>query len=207
MENSTADAAPVKKAKLKKIIVLLLAVVLIGGAAGGGFYYWRSAKAAAANKDDSAKSKKNKSKKESDKTVEEESEDEPDEKENSTKKETSKETNILKASLPDDKDVKRIVELQPFIVNLADSDQARYLRMTISLGVGGGESVSEKPDQVFNSRVRNAILAVLSVKKSDDVLSTEGKAKLRKEILQAAQAVSTEPEVEAVYITEFIVQL
>lgn len=51
------------------------------------------------------------------------------------------------------------------------------------------------------------MLAVLAQKKSDDVLSAEGKVKLRKELLKAAQAVSTEPEVEAIYITDFIVQL
>lgn len=209
MENPTAEAAPVKKKKSKKIIVLLLAVVLIVGAAGGGFYYWRSAKAAAAeNKDDSAKSKKKNSKKERDQAAEEDAENAADDKEAPAKKEASKsESDFLKDSLPEDENVKHIVELQPFIVNLADSDQARYLRMTISLGIGGEAAASEKPDPVFNSRVRNAILAVLSVKTSEDVLSTDGKAKLRKEILRAAQAVASETEVEAIYITEFIVQL
>ncbi|MCY7345120.1 MAG: flagellar basal body-associated FliL family protein [Pyrinomonadaceae bacterium] len=209
MENPTPEAAPVKKKKFKKLIVLLLALVLIGGAAGGGFYYWRSTKASAAeSKNDSAKSKKKNSKKESVKVAEEDEETAPDEKETSAKKEASKpETDFLKGSLPDDENVKHIVELQPFIVNLADSEQARYLRMTVSLGIGGESPAEEKPDQVFNSRVRNAILAVLSIKKSEDVLSPDGKAKLRKEILQAAQAVSSESEIEAIYITEFIVQL
>ena len=51
------------------------------------------------------------------------------------------------------------------------------------------------------------MLAVLTTKKSEDVLSVEGKTKLRKELLEAAQAASEEPHVEAIYITDFIVQL
>ena len=109
--------------------------------------------------------------------------------------------------LPDDADVTNVIELQPFIINLADTEQARYLRMTVSLGVGGAKDSKEKPDQLFMTRVRNAMLAVLSNKKSEDVLSVEGKAKLRKELLSAAQAAAEEPEVQAVYITDFIVQL
>jgi len=205
MENPTPTDAPVKKKKFKKLIVLLLALVLIGGAAGGGFYYWRSMRASAAeSKTDSAKSKKKNSKKSS--KVEAESAS-PDNENPVEMGATEPEADFLKDSLPDDENVKHIVELQPFIVNLADSEQARYLRMTVNLGIGGESPAKEKPDQVFNSRVRNAILAVLSVKKSEDVLSPDGKAKLRKEILQAAQAVSSESEIEAIYITEFIVQL
>ena len=51
------------------------------------------------------------------------------------------------------------------------------------------------------------MLAVLSDKKSEEILSVEGKTKLRKELLQAAQAASENPEVKAIYITDFIVQL
>src|SRR5258708_3705710 len=35
-----------------------------------------------------------------------------------------------------DAEIKEVIELQPFIVNLADKNENRYLRMTISLGVG-----------------------------------------------------------------------
>ena len=55
--------------------------------------------------------------------------------------------------------------------------------------------------------IPNAMLAVIADKKSEDVLTVEGKAKLRKELLKAAQAASEEPHVRAIYITDFIVQL
>jgi flagellar protein FliL len=106
----------------------------------------------------------------------------------------------------DDSEVKQVVELQPFIVNLSDTSDARYLRMTVSLGIGESET-PEKPNPLFTTKVRNAMISVLTTKTSEQVLSAEGKAKLRKELLEAARSVSDEPQVIAIYITDFIVQL
>lgn len=185
---------PVKKKGFKKLIILVLIVLALGGA-GGYFYFSRSSSAS----ETAEKSEKETKKSSSQKASEEDAESD----ENSEKSEISAE---IEESLPDDEDVKNIIELEPFIVNLADDDQARYLRMTVSLGVGG-EAEGEKPDTIFITRVRNAMLAVLSVKTSDDVLTIKGKSKLRKQLLEAAQAASEEPEVMAIYITDFIVQL
>ncbi len=194
----SAESAETKKGG-KKIIIIAVVLLLFGG---GGFYYWRSSTAATEAADEkpekTSTEKKPKTKKEPN-----DSEEESDDEEKPTKKSKS-----LKSALPKDEDVKKVIELPPFIVNLADTDQARYLRMTVSLGVGGEEGGGEeKPDNLFMTRVRNAMLAVLSEKTSDDVLNAEGKAKLRKELLNAARAASEEPRVEAIYITDFIVQL
>jgi flagellar FliL protein len=106
----------------------------------------------------------------------------------------------------DDSEVKQVVELQPFIVNLSDTSDARYLRMTVSLGIGESEG-TEKPNPLFTTKVRNAMISVLTTKTSEQVLSADGKAVLRKELLEAARSVSDEPQVIAIYITDFIVQL
>lgn len=191
MENQNLDSpegSPPGKRKLKKLILLLLVLVMLGGI-GGGFYYWRAKSAAAAEGEETEEKAEGKSGKSKSKKSKESAADESEEEES------------------EEAEVTRIIELQPFIVNLADEDQARYLRMTVSLGLGGEGGESEKPDPVFNTRVRDAILAVLSVKESEEILSNDGKAKLRKELLKAAQAVSGEAEVGAIYITEFIVQL
>lgn len=105
----------------------------------------------------------------------------------------------------DEKEVAEVVELAPFIVNLADRDEPKYLRMTVSLGLG--EGAAEKPDPLFTTKVRNAILAIVTTKTSDQVLTVEGKAELRKEMLSAARSVVDKPSVHAIYITDFIVQL
>ncbi|HEX3101140.1 MAG TPA: flagellar basal body-associated FliL family protein [Pyrinomonadaceae bacterium] len=186
------------KKRGKKMIIVIAAVVLLAAAGGGGFYYWRVSSVAAA---EVANKKASDKKARSNKDSEEPAAQVTDAK--SIKKGSDPMENVL----PNDEDVKKIVELPPFIVNLVDTEQARYLRMTVSLGVDGEGAAGEKPDQLFITRVRNAMLAVLSNKKSDEILSIEGKAKLRKELLSAAQAASANPEVKAIYITDFIVQL
>lgn len=193
MENQNTEESPAPKRKFKKLIILVLLLLLIVGGAGGGVYYWRSSKTAAADAEDGKKTKKGKSKKAAAEEPEEETEE-------SAKTEEGEHAT-------DEDEVKQVVELPPFIVNLADTEQSHYLRMTVSLGIGGEASESEKPDPVFNTKVRNAILGVLTTKKSDEILSPKGKADLRKEVLKAAQEASAEPHVSAVYITEFIVQL
>lgn len=183
--------APAKGGSKKFLIIIVLAVVLLGGGGAGAYFFLFSSKSAQGSDDGKGKSTKK------GKAGEDEEADDT----------SGKKSGSLKSSLPKDEDVKKIIELQPFIVNLADENEARYLRLTVSLGVGGDKGGEEKPDQLFVTRVRNAMLAVLSEKKSEDILSNEGKAKLRKELLKAAQSVSEESEVKAIYITDFIVQL
>ena len=57
----------------------------------------------------------------------------------------------LASSLPDDEEVKHIVPLEPFIVNLADEGDPRYLRVSVNLGIGEGEGgeAEEKSDPLF----------------------------------------------------------
>jgi flagellar protein FliL len=198
-DKSTENAPEEAKGGKKKLIIIGLVLVLLGGS-GGGFYYWRTVSAADADTaEETADGKKPKGKKNAES-------DEEGEHDKAGKKE-KKAGDPLSNALPDDEEVTKIIELPPFIVNLADTEQARYLRMTVSLGVGGEEGGEEKPDTLFMTRVRNAMLAVLSDKKSEEILTVGGKAKLRSELLNAAQAASEEPEVEAIYITDFIVQL
>ena len=184
-----------KKPGKKRGMLLLVGLLVILAAGGAGVYYFfiKSKPAEAAGKNESEeKSKKSNSKKESGSK---------DEAANDSEK------NSLHDSLPDDAEVKSVVELQPFIINLADSDSPRYLRMTVSLGIGGEGGEEAKPEALFLTRVKNAMLSVLTMKNSQDVLTVEGKAKLRKELLEAAQAASEEPRVEAIYITDFIIQM
>lgn len=192
-ENAATNAANQPKKKSGKLFLIIgLVIVLLAGGAGG-FYFWSKSSASAAEKAETkSKEKKSSSKKSSDEKEE-------------TKSDKSDKSDSLENALPDDEDVKQVVELQPFIVNLADAESARYLRMSVSLGMG--ETENEKPDPLFLTRVKNAMLAVLTTKKSDDVLTVEGKTKLRQELLKAAQAASEKPHVEAIYITDFIVQL
>jgi flagellar FliL protein len=195
IEKETAaagTAAPAKKGGKKIIVIALLAVLLLAGG-GGAFYFWKIAGVEAAASE-TAKKPEKKSKKDA---ADDGEADKP----------SKKKGDAVDSAIPEDEDVKHVVEIPPFIVNLADTEQARYLRMTVSLGIGGEGGGSEKPEALFMTRVRNAMLAVLSEKTSEQLLTAEGKAKLRKELLSAARAASEEPEVKAIYITDFIIQL
>ncbi len=201
VDSSSNQGAARAKGSKKMVIIIVVAVVVLAGGGGGAYYYLQKSKVAA--KAGAEKGKKHAAAGDEEAATDEEAAAGADE-EAPVKK--AKSTAL---SLPDDSKVKHVLELQPYIVNLADAGEARYLRLTVSLGIGGEEEAKaeEKPDPLFTTRVRNAMLAVLTTKSSEEVLTAEGKAKLRKDLLRAARAASEEPRVEAIYITEFIVQL
>jgi flagellar FliL protein len=189
-ENEVVEQTGGGKKKLF-MIVGLAAVLLLGGGGGAAGFYFLSSGGSKADGGKTAKSKKSESKKGAEVT--------------DAGGDAGK---SLRGALQDDENVKTVIELAPFIVNLADVEEARYLRMTVSLGIGGEDGVAEaEPDEIFLARVKNAMLAILSTKKSEDVLTVEGKAKLRNELLKAAQTASGDGHIEAIYITDFIVQL
>ena len=87
-------------------MIFLVLILLAGG--GGGFYYWRVRAASKARAAKEAAAKK----------------DAPGDQHGKTE-----------TAAGGDAEVTQVIELQPFIVNLADKNESRYLRMSISLGV------------------------------------------------------------------------
>ena len=205
---SAAEAKPPKKGGGKLFIILGLVIALGASVAGSFFYFQRVAKA----KTEAPKKSKHTDDAETDAASDADgdagkgkSKRDDKEKDDKEKKDDAKEKSDSPiASLPKDTDVKTVIEIQPFILNLADKDDNRFLRLGLSIGVG--DEGDEKPDQVFITRVRNAVLAVLMTKSSAEILTPEGKATLRKELLKAVRTVTNEPPILAVYITELIVQ-
>jgi flagellar FliL protein len=194
-EVAPAESTPPKKSKSKLFIILALVTAVAVGGAGSFFYFQRVAKA----KTETPK----KSKHADDADQSDEASDKGKVKGEKGDKAEKEKPDSPVATLPADTDVKQVVEIQPFILNLADKDDNRFLRLSLSIGFGEGD---EKPDPVFVTRVRNAVLAVLMTKSSLEILTPEGKAMLRRELLQAVRAVTAEPPVLAIYITELIVQ-
>jgi flagellar protein FliL len=102
-----------------------------------------------------------------------------------------------------------IVRLEGFTVNLADTEEAHFLRVTMDLGVGHVPDSAEKDKTgaaMPVARIRDAVLAVLTMCKADALLTSEGKAQLKKNILEALQHNVPELDVRDVYFTEFLVQ-
>ena len=101
-------------------------------------------------------------------------------------------------------EVGTIVLLEPFIVNLADYPEVRYLKITVNL-----ELLGTQGETVLESRmppVRDAILVLLSSKDSAGLRSAEGKFLLREEIAKRVNSLLPTPMIKDVYFTEFVVQ-
>jgi flagellar basal body-associated protein FliL len=99
--------------------------------------------------------------------------------------------------------------MEPFVVNLADLGSRRYLRLNLKLQL-------KKPGEnepLLESRmpqVRDAVLMFLSGKTADQLVSTEGKAMLREELIAQINKVlknkKSKKVVKNLYFTEFLIQ-
>ena len=101
-----------------------------------------------------------------------------------------------------------VLPLEPFVVNLADSDAARYLRIKISLMVDDKTKLKDVAEnQALQLKVRDVILESLTAKRSQDLINAEGKNKLRREIQEKVAIYFRAPKLVDVMFTEFVIQL
>jgi flagellar protein FliL len=97
-----------------------------------------------------------------------------------------------------------IYDMEPFLVNLADPAQPRYLKIRVGL-----ESSEAKANEEYGKKLpqlRDAILTVLSSKTFKDISDSEGKNKLKEEILSKVNPVLSHFRMKRIYFTEFVVQ-
>jgi flagellar basal body-associated protein FliL len=98
---------------------------------------------------------------------------------------------------------KGTLHLETFVLNLADPGQRSYLRVGIDLGLAR-EMGRRETEPV--GEVRDTILGVLAESRVDDLLTAEGKNKLKAGLLRALQQRVPGLGVEEVYFTEFLIQ-
>jgi flagellar FliL protein len=100
-----------------------------------------------------------------------------------------------------------IVELEPFVVNLADAGGARFLRVAIRLLTYDEEQAAEiKENPVAKAKLRGTILELLSMQASTTLITPEGKAELKKAIAERGAHAVHELKVTDVIFVEFVVQ-
>lgn len=92
------------------------------------------------------------------------------------------------------------------MLNLADPEGKAYLRVGIDLGLKGPPKNKEEVGGTPVALVRDTILGRLSLAQPDELLTAEGKTKLKASLLQALQQRAPELGVEEVYFTEFLIQ-
>ncbi|MEM4409757.1 MAG: flagellar basal body-associated FliL family protein [Candidatus Caldarchaeum sp.] len=86
--------------------------------------------------------------------------------------------------------VGKIIELEEFLVNLAD--EKTFLKAQIALGVKKGHKEEEIKEQL--PRIRDAIIMVLTSKQPKQIATNAGKARLKKEILSAVNKLFKEED-------------
>jgi flagellar basal body-associated protein FliL len=100
--------------------------------------------------------------------------------------------------------IQSVLHLDPFVLNPADPEEQAYLRVGIDLGLGAEAKSKDAEPPV--AMVRDTILAVLAVAKPAEVLTAQGKAKLKADLLHALQERAPDLQVQEVFFTEFLIQ-
>jgi len=178
-ETPAAEAAPAAKSSNSGSLIMMVVIVLVSNALGAGatWFFVRRAMAVVVAPGAGAKEGEGKDGKEHIDMAE-----------------------VLEKSA--------VVPLEPFVVNLADTESARYLRIKVSLMVDDKSKVKEiEENQALQLKVRDVILQTLTRKSSQELISDEGKKKLRKEIQDEVAPFFKEPKLNDVMFTEFVIQL
>lgn len=105
----------------------------------------------------------------------------------------------------DTTEVKSVLHLESFVVNLQGTSDSGYLRVGIDLGLGTAAAQGDNQKDV-TAPLRDTILTVLGTESVDDLLTSTGKAKLKSQILAAINQRLPELQCRDVYFTDFLVQ-
>ena len=97
-----------------------------------------------------------------------------------------------------------VVELDPFLLNLADRDEQRFLKVSIKLELDRPEEETDYPNKV--PAIRDALLVLLSSKESHLLRTVNGKRRIREEIMIRVNGVMSKGKIANVFFTDFIIQ-
>ena len=97
-----------------------------------------------------------------------------------------------------------IYDIDPFIVNLADVPESRYLKLSVKLELDRPEVSAELNARV--PQVRDTILILLSSKDAASLRTPQGKFQLRDELTLRVNGLLPKGGVRTAYFTEFVVQ-
>ncbi len=182
------DGEAPKKSKKKLIIILGISVLLLAVLGGGGFFgykWWMGKKAAAGG--DNATEQKAEAGAHGEKKAEGGAEGE---------KKGEKGAAAVEAS--------ELVSIPPFLVNLADPQGRRYLKLALDIEVKDKIAADQLNKNM--PKVKDSLLLLLSSKTYEDLASLENKILLKKEIVERLTLVLGEQKVLRVYITEIVIQ-
>ena len=100
--------------------------------------------------------------------------------------------------------VGEMVTMNEFVVNLADPKGKRYLKCTISLEVETVEMVERV--QKMEPKLRDVVIMLLSSLSFEEVMTPEGKIRIRDELLERFNQIARPDKIKHLYFTDFVVQ-
>jgi len=97
-----------------------------------------------------------------------------------------------------------VIDLEPFVLNLADRDQLRYLKVSIKLQLDRPKEETDFADKL--PAIRDALLVLLTSKESRSLRTVDGKMLVRDEIGGRVNTIMKKGKIQQVFFTEFIIQ-
>ena len=97
-----------------------------------------------------------------------------------------------------------VMELEPFLLNLADREELRFLKVSIKLELDRPEEKTDYQHKIPG--IRDALLVLLSSKESQLLRTVNGKRRVREEIMTRVDGVMSKGKVANVFFTDFIIQ-
>ena len=94
--------------------------------------------------------------------------------------------------------------LEPFIVNIYDGQEIRYLKLKVEFEMANSEVKGDLDGKV--APLRDAILILLTTKTMQEIQDLQGKNQLREQILGAVNKIIPPGKVTKIYFTDFVVQ-
>lgn len=105
-------------------------------------------------------------------------------------------------------------ELEPFVVNLADPKAKRFLKIKITLELDGpapdakeGEPpAAQAKAEKLVPKMRDMVIMMLTSLSFEEVMTPEGKIRIRDELLERFNLVLRPERVRNIYFTDFVIQ-
>ena len=94
--------------------------------------------------------------------------------------------------------------MEAFIINIADTNGERYLKLVIQLEISDAIAIPEL--EQLKPRLRDSILDLLTSKTYKDLMDLAGKQRLREDIAGRINNILSKGKVTKVYFTDFVVQ-
>jgi flagellar protein FliL len=94
--------------------------------------------------------------------------------------------------------------MEAFIVNIADTNGERYLKLVVQLEVSEPGVIAEL--EQLKPRLRDSILDLLTPKTYKDLIDLSGKQRLREDIAGRINNSLSKGKVTKVYFTDFVIQ-